>query len=1139
MRPIDPIYWESIQENGRNDGRRFELLVRSLLEAEGKNWSKQKITWDGGRDFVDFSIPGEERWAECKMYSAPIGYRVLSPTLVMAFINPVKEIIFFSYSRINKQAIDHLGKLSVERGILIKIYDEEALDRLILRNHDVLREFFPPELSKVACSVEPVTGWVKILSDYQYGQVVMERPRKSIEVPIPQYAPLILDLTIRNSSVDEDIYCVIELGDFLTSLPLTVTDPIPGMKQDRFVLSKASIAGRRYLLRAKNHGKACCPNLILNYYAMGRKNQLEIGVDPHIINVSMLREPPLIGAAFKKNIDAIIFECCTSSMVTVAGISGASGVGKSRFLHELGCRLRANNFDVSRLAKGCFGDTNSRGFILSALAKIIGIPDPRTILDQAYIKPRSFVAQQYVDDYNDLCGFLYGGHAAFDDHQFVKKSAKYISTFLVNTRHIVLVDDTQAFDRLEIKFLKEIVNLLAGQCGYSSCLFCFNTELLDGNEEASTLRLIILDQRPATRCGEYTIPEFHEGQVAEFMDEVIFIDEKRSFSQLYPHVVRRIIDELGCRPLSLWQLVQSWREREGITISNGVFIVTSFDTFQECIEQEIRNLDTVLNKRASLLRKNKKGWCLIELLAIIGPFHVVDLPDFGISVHEVNRLADCAVIRVTPDDQIEFYHGIISRFFSDKVAKTSALFNKNIGRHWHGGLRKKWLHQNPVAAYNLDFYLGREATIEMPLLESLSCTKTITHQTGMSAKNILTLFYNDWPPARRLKHIIDLTCHVAFGAPNASLFSGRIRGRSRQTSLLLKYMSDKSMSEYIPKDEHAAILLASAVHKTASQAMSDGFREQATLLLNNWRKTVSSTNKSQWDERCRRIIYATVLGRLCVLYKDLGLYDNALASGKEALATLAMEEYPGVGFLAHIDMGYIYYGDYASREELSMHWNSALCIYRQYERKIREAALDMHLAKGLIEGLYASVQGDIATGIRMLENLISTAREDGQVYYQLQGMVMERVLRLQSALEYEQPLSNAIGSQEMACWEHLYDLVVSMGIERFHIPVMYGRAIVLINTKWTSGSSERILGARKILGTIFLSESWARGGKDTPLKKAVLYDLIATYKILGDVIPVNVEKAASIMLENFGTYKPDNKPRITLFGSSRIDLPYA
>lgn len=125
------------------DGVLFERLVRDLLERffDG-DWRQTAVSWDGGRDFVDRSIPSEEQWAECKMYARNIGLRILSPTLVMAVLAGIKRLLFFSYSEINAPARRHLARLGAEQEMSIRLFDGASLDRLIVSAPDVMSAYF-------------------------------------------------------------------------------------------------------------------------------------------------------------------------------------------------------------------------------------------------------------------------------------------------------------------------------------------------------------------------------------------------------------------------------------------------------------------------------------------------------------------------------------------------------------------------------------------------------------------------------------------------------------------------------------------------------------------------------------------------------------------------------------------------------------------------------------------------------------------------------------------------------------------------------------------------------------------------------------------------------------------------------------
>ena len=82
----------------------FEKLVKELLNIEYDSiWVETKITHDNNRDFY-LTDNNHLYWAECKNYKDSISLDNIAPTLVMAQIFDVNEILFFSYSKINKSA---------------------------------------------------------------------------------------------------------------------------------------------------------------------------------------------------------------------------------------------------------------------------------------------------------------------------------------------------------------------------------------------------------------------------------------------------------------------------------------------------------------------------------------------------------------------------------------------------------------------------------------------------------------------------------------------------------------------------------------------------------------------------------------------------------------------------------------------------------------------------------------------------------------------------------------------------------------------------------------------------------------------------------------------------------------------------
>ncbi len=72
-----------------------------------KKWRETGGSHDHNRDFW-LHLSDQNLWAECKNYSNTISMNILAPTLVMAQIYEVNEILFFSRSNINRFAKDKI-----------------------------------------------------------------------------------------------------------------------------------------------------------------------------------------------------------------------------------------------------------------------------------------------------------------------------------------------------------------------------------------------------------------------------------------------------------------------------------------------------------------------------------------------------------------------------------------------------------------------------------------------------------------------------------------------------------------------------------------------------------------------------------------------------------------------------------------------------------------------------------------------------------------------------------------------------------------------------------------------------------------------------------------------------------------------
>ena len=97
MTQLTQPYWSAFQA----DGRLFEQLVGDLLNLEypGYTFHQTKTTHDGNRDW-ELKVPllnniSADIWFECKFHRKSLAADKVAMTLVMAYAEDAKQIVFF------------------------------------------------------------------------------------------------------------------------------------------------------------------------------------------------------------------------------------------------------------------------------------------------------------------------------------------------------------------------------------------------------------------------------------------------------------------------------------------------------------------------------------------------------------------------------------------------------------------------------------------------------------------------------------------------------------------------------------------------------------------------------------------------------------------------------------------------------------------------------------------------------------------------------------------------------------------------------------------------------------------------------------------------------------------------------------
>lgn len=161
MKKISSAYWEKFinidsDGNEKGNGIEFENLVNCLLVSMyRKKWVVTGGSHDNNRDFWLYS-ENQHLWAECKNYSNTIAMNILAPTLVMAQIYEVNEILFFSRSTINRFAKNKILAFGEKTNKMIRFFDGVTLEALICTYASELPKKYSPVKYMSDCEIAKV-----------------------------------------------------------------------------------------------------------------------------------------------------------------------------------------------------------------------------------------------------------------------------------------------------------------------------------------------------------------------------------------------------------------------------------------------------------------------------------------------------------------------------------------------------------------------------------------------------------------------------------------------------------------------------------------------------------------------------------------------------------------------------------------------------------------------------------------------------------------------------------------------------------------------------------------------------------------------------------------------------------------------
>jgi hypothetical protein len=966
-------YWRRfIKTDGKFDGVSFENLINELLPALGLNLAGTKRSWDRARDFED---KRDKIWAECKIYLDNISIRIISPTLVMAIIDKPNKIYFFSYSRLNDNAIKHLSQFQEAANIPIFVFDDLLLEALILRNAVVVETFFPEYLisaANVDDMIDIRTGFSKD-PDIEYCHEESEDPQHKELATNSTFA---IDLFIRNLNIIAPIKAMVKLEWSDDSLAFLLLNKSIRNHENRLniQLELGSLFFYRFYFKALKSGVQVLPQFSFEMNDQARS----ISLNPPRVDVSPVMKINLIGKQYLELLQEFKIVIQARHQPVFFTLHGESGMGKSRLLKEFTDALFEEEFSIIKFNGEGIDAYHFREFIRSIISKVYKLPIVPG--EDSVLTATELIYQLLYSGEFDLTGNL----------------EKIIDVFIdgLNRRKFaIVIDNLQNFDDTTISFVDRLIARSEGNALRLIVVCCFNTNFLFSETPSFALfdKLSVKGQTDGSVYRTHEIMGFNNEDFALFIDNSIkpaqdLLDAP--FSVKYPQTILFFKSKVLNRPLFIEQTLRYLEQEEAIERRYDKFFVKSIDRFHDVLNHEFpRDLFALLSRRWTVftLRLKSNTVSLFkqvdETIKFLCYFNVIKLShaiSYGITHESIRLLEVNGFISVDERGALSFQHHQLFLFFKSKI--NAPALNDYTQYHTFlisNNLTKNYFYQYFILVEKLQLLTGdivMEATLKVQgeyvyseyLIEFVYLLFEKLVQGGFEEqidKKAVTLFL-------KLAKIIQV-------------YEGM-----EQRQWLLK----EAVNECLVHPERFSAYgmdYCNLFHGYANACITVHKDQEAMTLLERF--IIDAYEHVAFDkEQEKKYALGKLQNRLCVVYKALGQESESLQYGYSSLHIALAIGNKDLEVRNYIDLANVFGRKLLMKTETIELWQKAAALYHNHygELKHQRDMVQLYEAQAnLFTGNYQKGLSQLKDGVNYCEAHFSRFFEVKYLLLQIVSMI--------------------------------------------------------------------------------------------------------------------------------------------------------
>lgn len=1023
-------YWDSFTRtdqcgNTRGDGIKFEGLVDRLLAAQyGEEWTCTKKSHDDNRDFWIY-FNEQHMWAECKNYKDTIAMDVLAPTLVMAHVYEVNEILFFSRSNINPNAKNKILAFGEKSNKTILFYDGEKLEELIWH----YKNFLPQEYS-------PLEFWEDARSDSADAPFVHLYFLRSAVSSVQTVAESFISYTSADAIYYNETFALTFcLVNCISEDDVEIGIEFMNEDEDRFsfqYFNPTIVPEKRQWYHAylkKGEGRAISLNMRqIRYKSLIHLPQFHVWLSSRksgqcfewssesiSVKCNWIGKTQLIGANYLNIFDKTKEQLLCNPELSCLVLTGSSGTGKSRLLTECQNVFLKNGYHILNFSGQT--DFSSHYFLKEIVSFLYEIPSEMVL---EFLEERLFsdCSKELIPENTEaekaicLLKLITQNNTEDSLQNVLNTYGNIVYEKLSKNKNVLIIDNVQYAGSAFQYFIEQYIYYAVNQqsVNKSALLMAFN---LDYMTTVSSEMLYNILHSNIRHLLSYQLKGFSEKKHGiAFLQELTRTNEDKNID-----LFSQIIDKVSLNPYNLFQTVKYLEEMDivKITPEKKGYIISKLDKYHILTEVAVGIVD-VLEKRFQFISAQiplERIWFICSVMYIFDSIDKKIQQIFQIQTMELDYLCEKRIFHSIYQGIYFFDHDIIRQFFYTE--------------HWDCVLDcLEWLHKQgniiKLCRYRTAYLL-----YEIAILESTDRILDVCSQLSSLPipERLASLFYN---------HLIDAFTEILEDGNYEGIYLKYIHqictyirqyDGSEKAWLVTKQMYDSIQAccpDVLSKDTK---FYRPFIHFCCDIAIQLHFYEAASLLIKDvLRACQNARPNSIENEDELYVLQAIMYNRWYVSYntrsftkeiQDLRL--SLMNKSRAYVEKITDTRKRGlIEYLNYSDEGYNFYGYFKDKEQLLNIWNNCIIdipnivpektlnyyrkmvqygLIKQDEKTIRDEA--QKAMQYLEEGEYSHEPIIFRTFFLMAEVMSNLQHSPEKTYY-YNARIIDNILQTQQLL---------------------------------------------------------------------------------------------------------------------------------------------